>query len=216
MRVEHNAIIQCFLPAEQRQAAWRWLRELGQFIQIKGFDKLKQFDDVTAAITKEFTVLNDITNASPKGEFRNRGLKIPRQTHRYSGRTAMLADISVHEPKQPVDKDTPLSYSMEGDNGKQPGALIPFVWSPGWNSNQSLHKFQSEAGGALSGGTPGKRLFEAKAETSSIKYDLPKSSNIKKDQWQLLPLYRIFGSEELSVRSPAIKRTIYTTIYSIK
>lgn len=194
-----------FLPAEQRQASWRWLRILGQSLKLKEFDLFNHFDDVTSAISTELPILKSIDEASPKGGFKNRGVKIPRQTHRYSGRTAMRADISVHEPKQAVDEDTPLAYTMEGSNGKQPGALIPFVWSPGWNSNQSLHKFQSEAGGALTGGTPGKRLFENTNKSKIIKYDIPQPSKSKKDHWQLLPLYRIFGSEELSVRSPAIK-----------
>jgi len=117
----------------------------------------------------------------------------------------MLADVSVHEPKQPVDEDTPFSFSMEGSNGKQPGALIPFVWAPGWNSNQSVHKFQSEAGGALAGGTPGQRLFDDLSSVSSVQeYAIPPSTKTKEGQWQLIPLYRIFGSDELSARSQAI------------
>lgn len=195
-----------FQPAEQRQASWRWLRQIGQQMNIEGFDSLAHFDDVTAACAAEFSDLVGIVDASPAGTFRDRGVKIPRQTHRYSGRTAMLADISVHEPKQPVDDDTPLSYSMEGANGKQPGALIPFVWAPGWNSNQSIHKFQSEAGGALKGGTPGRRLFDTN-ETSSMAHDQnpPSAFEPQNESWQVLPLYRIFGSDELSAHSPAIK-----------
>jgi len=138
-----------FQPSEQCQASWRWLRQLGQALNLDGFDTFSGFDDVTAACAADNVLLAGIEEASPASEFRERGMKIPRQTHRYSGRTAMLADVSVHEPKQPVDDDTPFSYSMEGVNGKQPGSLIPFVWAPGWNSTQSIHKFQSEAGGAL-------------------------------------------------------------------
>lgn len=195
-----------FQAAEQRQSSWRWLRQLGQTMNRDGFDALTNFDAVTAACAADFSVLADISEASPASEFRDRGMKIPRQTHRYSGRTAMLADISIHEPKQPVDSDTPFSYSMEGVNGKQPGALIPFVWAPGWNSNQSIHKFQSEAGGALAGGTAGKRLFENASDTTDlIRYQAPAAFEAESKKWRLLPLYRIFGSDELSARSPAIK-----------
>ena len=81
-------------------------------------------------------------------------------THRASGRTAQYADLSVHEPKSPVDEQTPFAYSMEGANGTQPGALIPYVWSPGWNSNQSVFKFQQEVGGPLQGGDGGVRLIQ--------------------------------------------------------
>jgi len=194
-----------FQPAEQRQSSWRWLRQLGQSVGLKGFDTLTNFDDITAACAADFPILGSVVNASPSSDFRERGLKIPRQTHRYSGRTAMLADVSVHEPKQPVDEDTPFSFSMEGSNGKQPGALIPFVWAPGWNSNQSVHKFQSEAGGALAGGTPGQRLFDDLSSVSKVQeYAIPPSTKTKEGQWQLIPLYRIFGSDELSARSQAI------------
>jgi len=194
-----------FQATEQRQSSWRWLRQLGQSIALSGFDKLNKFDDVTAACANDIPALADIVEASPSSDFRERGLKIPRQTHRYSGRTAMLADVSVHEPKQPVDEDTPFSFSMEGSSGTQPGALIPFVWSPGWNSNQSIHKFQSEAGGALAGGTPGKRLFDTTSNDEiSLDKTIPEAFEPKEDLWLVLPQYRVFGSDELSARSPAI------------
>jgi NADH-quinone oxidoreductase subunit G len=199
-----------FLPAEQRDATWHWLTQLGQALAFPGFDDLEHFDQITAACAAEFPALQNICEASPQADFRSKGLKIPRQTHRYSGRTAMRADISVHEPKQPQDDDTPLSYSMEGNTGTQPGALLPFVWSPGWNSNQSLHKFQSEAGGALAGGTAGVRLLEPMNTGSTAENaNLPAKPKAKKDQWQLLPIYRIFGSEELSAHSPAIQELIH-------
>ena len=204
-----------FQPAEQRQAAWYWLVLLGQALDSPGFKELEHFDQIIAACAAEFAILGNIAEASPSAEFRNHGLKIPRQTHRYSGRTAMRADISVHEPKQPQDDETPLSYSMEGASSSQPGALLSFVWSPGWNSNQSLHKFQSEVGGALAGGTAGVRLIEPASKTSksAVSDDVPKvpkAFKAKAKRWQLVPLYRIFGSEELSARSPAIGELIST------
>src|SRR5262249_57333533 len=66
------------------------------------------------------------------------GEKIPRQPHRYSGRTAMFANITVHEPKPPDDPDSPLSFSMEGYQGQPPSPLITRYWSPGWNSVQEI------------------------------------------------------------------------------
>ena len=78
----------------------------------------------------------------------------PRQPHRYSGRTAMRADVSVHEPKTTVDHETPFSYSMEGLNTRRParrGAAVR-LGRRGWNSNQSVFKFQQEVAGALAGG----------------------------------------------------------------
>jgi len=194
-----------FLPAEQRQASWQWILKIGQALGVEGFDQLVHFDDITTACATDNIRLDKITEASPAAEFRDRGMKVPRQTHRYSGRTAMRADISVHEPKQPVDEDTPLSFSMEGANSGKSGAIVPYVWSPGWNSNQSLHKFQNKAGSTLKGGTPGVRLIEPANTEQTVKPDIPAAFQTQDKLWQLLPLHRIFGSEELSARSPAIR-----------
>ena len=195
-----------FLPVDQRQPAWQWLKQIGQQAGSEGFDQYSHFDSVTAACSQTVEALNGIVEASPSAEFRTRGLKIPRQPQRYSGRTAMRSNISVHEPKQPQDDDSPFSFSMEGATGSQPGALIPFVWSPGWNSNQSLHKFQSKAGGALRGGTAGVRLIEPSNDSVPILAgSLPDPLHLAEGQLRLVPIYRIFGSEELSAHSPAIQ-----------
>ena len=76
-------------------------------------------------------------------------------THRESGRTATRADISVHEPKQPVDNESAMAFTMEGNQQQAPASLRAYTWSPGWNSNQSIHKFQSEVSGSDSTGDPG-------------------------------------------------------------
>ena len=102
---------------------------------------------------------------------------------------------------------------MEGANSGKSGALIPFVWSPGWNSNQSIHKFQSEAGGALAGGTPGVRLIETGSNSSTSRSDIPEKSSTSNDTLELLPLYKIFGSDELTAQSPPIQElTLQPTI----
>lgn len=197
-----------YVAKEQRQASWRWLLKLGTRLGTDGFADMEHFDQVSAACAADCAALGKITEASPTAGYRDHGLKIPRQSHRYSGRTAMLADVSVHEPKQPVDEDTPLAYSMEGSNSKdKPGALLPYVWSPGWNSNQSLHKFQSEAGGALAGGTAGVRLIEADA-SASFSNSAEDTGGSSGGAWRLLPAYRVFGSEELSAKSAAIAELI--------
>jgi NADH-quinone oxidoreductase subunit G len=67
------------------------------------------------------------------------GARIPREPHRSSGRTAMLANITVHEPKPPDDPDSPLVFSMEGNPDQPPAALQPFFWTPRWNSIQSVN-----------------------------------------------------------------------------
>ena len=39
---------------------------------------------------------------------------MPRQSHLWSGRTAIIADRTVHEPAPPTDPDSPFVFSMEG------------------------------------------------------------------------------------------------------
>ena len=128
------------------------------------------------------------------------GEKVPREPERYSGRTAMLANISVHEPKPPDDPDTPLSFSMEGTPDQPPGALIPFFWSPGWNSIQATNFYQTEIAGPLRGGDPGVRLIDPAAQPiASISLESRTAFAPSSDDWLLVPLYHVFGSEELSL-----------------
>ena len=193
-----------FVAEDDRLASWQWLSELGQVLGLSGFDQLEHFDQVEQACAEEIPALSGITAAAPEHQFRNRGLKIPRQPNRYSGRTAMRADVSVHEPKQPVDEESPLSFSMEGLSVGQPSSLMSYSWSPGWNSNQSIQKFQDEAGGEMKGGSAGVRLIipghGVEAHTNSV----PEAFQPSSTKLLLVPVYRVFGSDELSAKAPAI------------
>ena len=87
-----------------------------------------------------------------------------------------------------------------------PGALIPFFWSPGWNSIQATNFYQTEIAGPLRGGDPGVRLIEPAPQASSTYFArVPKAFAPSRDDWLLVPLYHIFGSEELSLSSPGIR-----------
>jgi NADH-quinone oxidoreductase subunit G len=190
----------------ERRQPWQWLLALAPAFDSPLYN-LKHFDEICQACAASAPVFGAIAAAAPDHEFRSRGLKIPRQPHRYSGRTAMRANVSVHEPKQAVDSESPLAYSMEGSSsspGNQPASLLPFVWSPGWNSNQSLHKFQDEVGGPLLGGSAGVRLLDAPMNISSPEPVTVKAFEPRPGQWQLIACHRIYGSEELSARTPAI------------
>ena len=193
-----------FVAEDDRQASWQWLSELGQVLGLSGFDQLEHFDQVEQSCAEEIPALSGIASAAPNHEFRNRGLKIPRQPTRYSGRTAMLADVSVHEPKQPVDDETPLSFSMEGLAVGQPSSLMTSSWSPGWNSNQSIQKFQDEAGGAIKGGSAGVRLITPGQGGGVGTNSLPGAFQPSSTKLLLVPVYRVFGSDELSAKAPAI------------
>ncbi|MBT8114719.1 MAG: hypothetical protein KJP04_05040, partial [Arenicella sp.] len=72
-----------------------------------------------------------------------------------------------------------------------------------------LHKFQAEVGGALAGGTAGVRLLEpASAPANTTRLQAPEAFKSRSNQWRLLPLYRIFGSDELSVHAAAIRELV--------
>jgi len=192
-----------FEPAAERLPSWQWLLKLAALTGHKSLSKLQHFDQVVAACAGSQAELADLINAAPDHSFRDRGLKIPRQTHRYSGRTAMNAGVNVHEPQQPHDHESPLAYSMEGLNRDQPAALTPYVWSPGWNSNQSLQKFQAEVDGPLKGGTAGAKLILSSASGATQKA-LQETVEMQPHQWQLVPVHQVHGSDELSVNTDEI------------
>lgn len=196
---------QVFIPAGETRESWRWLRDMmftEEHTQAKEWQNL---DHVISALADEYPVLSRVKEIAPSAEFRIIEQKIPRQPHRYSGRTAMYANINISEPKPPEDPDSALSFSMEGTSEIPPAALIPRFWQPGWNSIQSLNKFQSEVAGSLIGGDPGIRLIEP-PEISNSEYfkTIPPRFQSKDNQWEAVPLYHIFGSEELSVHSAGI------------
>jgi len=165
----------------------------------------KHIDDVEDSLAAALPALAGARGAAPSAGFRVAGAKVPRAPHRYSGRTSMLANISVHEPKPPQDLDAPFSYSMEGASTQPPSALIPFFWSPGWNSIQATNKFQSEIAGPLKGGDPGVRLIEPNGASAHAYFrNVPAAFQMRAGEWLFVPRHHIFGSDELSVSSPAI------------
>jgi NADH-quinone oxidoreductase subunit G len=163
-----------------------------------------------AADAGEFAGLVQI---APPASFRIVGQRIPRQSPRYSGRTALQVnldggdhhEIQMHEPKPPADPDSPLAFSMEGFEGQPPSPLIPRFWTPGWNSVQSVNKFESEVAGPLQGGDPGLRLIQpAEGLKKGYFREFPPAFNAQAGLWLAIPVAHIFGSEPLSMLSPGI------------
>jgi NADH-quinone oxidoreductase subunit G len=157
-----------------------------------------------------------MADAAPSAKFRVDGMKLSREPHRYSGRTAMRANISVHEPRQPQDADTALNFSMEGYNGigkpDRPSALLPFAWAPGWNSPQAWNKFQAEVGGHLRGGDAGVKVFTAGGQGFSYYGEIPAAFTAPQTGFRALALHRHFGEEELSSRAqPVVERAAPAT-----
>jgi len=196
---------QVLMPDGDIQESWRWVRDMMIAAGRSEAKAWQTLDDMTQALARSLPAFESVPHVAPSASFRVQGLKIPRQPHRYSGRTAMLANISVHEPKPPDDVDSPLAFSMEGYEGEPPAPLVPRFWAPGWNSVQALTKFQEEVGGPLRGGDPGLRLIEpAHVDKAAYFRQVPTAFEPRKDEWLTIPIHHIFGSEELSILTPGV------------
>lgn len=185
--------------------SWRWLHSLHSTLLSREVD-WTQLDHVIDAVVAKIPELAGIKDAAPDATFRIRGQKLAREPHRYSGRTAMRANISVHEPRQPQDIDTMFTFSMEGNN--QPTAhrsQVPFAWAPGWNSPQAWNKFQDEVGGKLRFGDPGVRLFATSENGLDYFTSVPARFQPQDGKWRIAPYYHLFGSDELSQRAPVFQ-----------
>ena len=192
-------------PSGEVQESWRWLRDLMVAAGRSEVAGWRSFDNVVAALAKKLPLFAPVAEVAPTAGFRIVGQPVARQSSRSSGRTAMNANLSVHEPQSPQDVDSPLSFSMDGFQGQPPSALIPRYWSPGWNSVQSLNKFQEEIGGPLRGGDPGRRLIEPQGSEKLTYYtDIPGPVESAAGDFLLVPAHHIFGSEELSALAPGI------------
>jgi NADH-quinone oxidoreductase subunit G len=197
--------LKVFAPQGAIQASWRWVRDMMMAAGRPEAEAWHTLDDIVTALAQALPIFEPVMHIAPLAGFRVEGLKIPRQSYRYSGRTAMTANVSIHEPQPPDDPDSPLAFSMEGFEGEPPSSLIPRFWAPGWNSVQSVNKFQQEIGGPLQGGDPGRRLIEAARIEKPLYFtDMPPAWKPRSDEWLAIPIYHIFGSEELSMLTPGL------------
>jgi len=178
------------------RASWQWL------IQVIENCQWSHFEDLASACAASIPGLAGLDRLAAQANTP----KIPRQPHRYSGRTAMHADIKVSEPSPAKDKETPFAFSMEGDTVHVRPSLLPVIWAPGWNSNQSINKFQEQIGGPLRGGDAGIRLLEASGTLPWFE-KIPSTLKREPGRWRVELLPNIFGSEELSLHAqPIVER----------
>jgi NADH-quinone oxidoreductase subunit G len=194
---------------DQVKESWRWISE---FIRIKDKNQAvswDRFDDIVSSLVNELPVFSKLQEYMPDADFRMLNAKIPRQTIRFSGRTAMNAHIAVSEPKISQDTGSPLAFSMEGQAENPPSSLVPFYWTPGWNSVQAMYNYLDEPNGSMKGGDPGIRLIEATEGGKHSYFKIsPQTFELQKDEWLIVPVYQIFGSEELSSVGPAMAQRI--------
>ena len=108
---------QVYEPGNNVQESWRWILNIGTAMGNEIVSAWENFEDITHAVAKGVEVLKNIDAVSPPSDYRINGQRVPREPHRFSGRTAMLANVNVSEPKPPEDTDSSLSYTMEGFRG---------------------------------------------------------------------------------------------------
>jgi NADH-quinone oxidoreductase subunit G len=196
--------IEVLRPEGEITESWRWLRRINTAAGRSSVTQWVDLDSFLQHLVQELPVFARIVNVAPPASFRVGGRKIPRQSHRYSGRTAMKANISVSEGAVAQDLDSPMAFTMEGFPRMTPARLMASFWTPGWNSAQAITRFQEEVNGPLEGGDPGIRLIEP-AEHADRQYYAPPGAAAKRSS-TLLAIERlhVFGSEELSQRAPGI------------
>jgi NADH-quinone oxidoreductase subunit G len=194
-----------YIPEPDIRESWKWLRSMlidcGRLKQ----EQWQSLDDIINEISNSLDVFRLIPQAAEHADFRLAGQKIARQPHRYSGRNAIHANKNVNEPKPPEDIDSALSFSMEGYSGQPPASLIPYYWAPYWNSVQAVNKYQVRVGGPIRGLSAGRRLIEPSEHLKKeYFYEIPDEFKMRDGMLLIVPSYHIFGSEELSSKSPSI------------
>lgn len=196
-------------PMSSIKEGWRWLHAVHSSLEGRDAD-WTLLDDVINALIATHPKLAGIKDAAPDADYRMTGLKIARQPRRYSGRTSMRAPVSVHEPMQPKDLDTGLTFSMEGYSGKQtPSSMIPFASAAGWNSPQAWNKYQDKVGDSLRNGDPGVRLFDRLERLATRQYVAPEATSatttdMQQGQAKLVPIYNLYASSMMASRSAVV------------
>jgi NADH-quinone oxidoreductase subunit G len=176
--------------------------------QQQSVNPSSQTETLRQALVAARPSMAPILVAAEDAEYRLHGRAMARQPARYSGRTAIHANTSVQEGLHAADSESALVFSMEGEQQQAPASLRAFVWSPGWNSNQGVIKFQTQVGGSDRFGESGALLFDhqspVEGERTVDSQGSQPQHHESADTVRLIPQHHIFGSEPLSSYAPAI------------
>lgn len=185
-----------FAPAQPLRASYEWLTPVDpvQLPVIGSEEILAQF----ASAHPGFAALRKLLT---QREGLSAVMKSPRQLPRYSGRTAMQADKHVHEYRQTLDSQSPLSFSMEGVPLQKDSSLLSAAWAPGWNSNQAISKFQQEINGELQQGCKGVHLLTRDGAEAAY----TQAVNLPEETLSPYFISHLFGGEEISAEAAAIQ-----------
>ena len=203
-RAQH--FFKVFVPEGTIEESWQWLRGMLSIAQKPEGDSWKTVHDIAAAMAKESDIFSPVINAAPPPEFRETGQKVPRQSHRYSGRTAMLANKTMHEPPPADDPDSPLSFSMEGYSGMPPGCSSAEILVSCMEFGPVAKQVPDRDRRTAPWRKPGQAADWTCWRTIDISFfdDIPEGFIPDNSKWLFVPSYHIFGSEELSSMAPAI------------
>ncbi|ABJ90579.1 NADH-quinone oxidoreductase subunit NuoG [Buchnera aphidicola] len=181
---------------------WRWIYAI--LNNIKSFKLIQSIsiDKIIKFCSKKNSYFKYLKNSSPSAKFRINNQKIARSSLRYSGRTAMFADINMHEPKSPIDVDSMFSFSIEGSQQTEKSfSFSPFLWSPNWNSQQSLYKLSIQSKNQFFLYNEGILIFKKYKEKHLSNFFIKKNILNKKisvNSFKIIPYYKLLGSEEIS------------------
>ena len=120
----------------------------------------------------------------------------------------MTAHLNVHEPKPPDDPDSPLAFSMEGSDGRAAAVPDPALLGAGVEFGavplQVQYRAEERARGGPSGpAPPGTR---ANGAAHLLRGPPSPGGGTPAGKVLVVPLYHVFGSEELSALAPGIAR----------
>ncbi len=138
------------IPVKPIMENWHWLSLLAKHLfnhHEINFNSLEQLQSFFAKHGEPWALQVLTCQREQKNQTSN---GVSRQTHRASGRTAEMANQSVHEVKTYLERSQNgvLNYSMEGSDARN-SSNMPHAWSPEWNSNQSIFQHQQEVNGEL-------------------------------------------------------------------
>ena len=191
--------------------SWRWIGKFSAFLNGKE-EIIDDYHKIVQSISESIPAFRELVNLSDEQSSKLLNEKIARQTPRFSGRTAITAGIEVSEPAPPRDADSPLAYSMEGRREFPPKTLVPYYWWPGWNSVQAFYKYTDEPNGSLKGGDPGIRLLTESQKNGGSQSNIPSGFKSRAGSFFFVPVYHIYGSEELSSRGEAVRQRMSASI----
>lgn len=178
------------MPIKPIMENWQWLNLLAKHLlrhKEVNFDSLAQLQSFFAKHGEPWAL--QVLTCQNQQNKQDKG--VARQTHRASGRTALMANQSVHEIKTYLESshNDALNYSMEGANANISNNM-PYTWSPAWNSNQSVFQHQEEVNGELIN----KAIENFLNLTLSVYFDESPQKSVAEKLEQLWPV-AIKGSE---------------------